>query len=148
MAGVRKAFSPSMYKLVDQRSKDTLSEYLEGQGHTISSSEENYYADVVSRKDGQMFFNEVEVKLSWEGDWNPKWTEIRIPERKTRLIEKYKDVSGELNFYIISGDWLHMWKISSTLMTPETLREARGRWIKPGEQFFHINYKDAELITL
>lgn len=145
---VRKQFSKTMYDLVDTPSKETLVKYLESQGHTISSTEENYYVDVVSRKEGKMYFNEVEVKLGWKGDWNPAWEEIRIPERKARLLDKYQDISGFLNFYIISGDWKHMWRIKDSLLTPESLKVAKGRWIKPGEKFFHIPYKQAELITL
>lgn len=148
MTGVRKPFSRSMYNAVDARSKETLVKYLEAQGHTISSTEENYYVDVVSRKDGQMYFNEVEVKLAWDGTWNPSWKEIRIPERKGRLLEKYKDVTGYLNFYIISGCWTQMWRIKDSLLLPESLKEAKGRYIKKGEKFFHIPYIQAELIQL
>ena len=145
---VRKKFSKTMYDLVDKPSKETLVKYLESQGHTISSTEENYYVDVVSRKGGHMYFNEVELKVGWTGDWNPQWKEIRIPERKSRLLDKYSDVTGFLNFYIISGDWKHMWRIKDSLLLTESLKEAKGRYIKKGEKFFHIPYTQAELIVL
>lgn len=145
---VRKTFSRSLYNAVDGPAKEALVKHLETQGHNISSTEENYYVDVVSRKDGQMYFNEVEVKLGWTGDWNPAWKEIRIPERKSRLLEKYKDITGYLNFYIISGDWQHMWRIKDSLLLQENLKEAKGRYIKKGEKFFHIPYTEAELIKL
>jgi hypothetical protein len=95
-----------------------------------------------------MFYSEVEVKLGWEGDWNPKWSEIRLPERKSRLLEKHRGNTGVLNFYIISGDWKHMWCINETQLTQESLAEAKGRWIQKGELFFHIPYTEAELIVL
>ena len=145
---VRKAFSRSMYQAVDGPAKEALVKHLEANGHTISSTEENYHVDVVSRKDGHMYFNEVEIKLGWTGSWNPKWAEIRIPERKSRLLDKYKDITGFLNFYIISGDWEHMWRIKDSLLLPESLKEAKGRYIKKGEKFFHIPYTEAELIKL
>ena len=41
------------------------------------------------------------------------------------------------------------WKrIKDTLLTEEGLKEAKGRYIAKGEKFFHIPYKDAELIDL
>ena len=33
-------------------------------------------------------------------------------------------------------------------MTDDTIREAKGRYIMKGEKFFHIPYKEAELVTL
>ena len=148
---VRKKFSKQMYDMVDGPSKEALVKILEEQGHTIVDTSETFYADVVSEKAGITYYNEVEVKLGWkptgEYVWNPAWTEVRIPERKKRLLEKYQNDTGVLNFYILSGNYQYAWRIKDTQLTEEGLKEAKGRWIKKGEKFFHIPYKEAELIT-
>jgi len=144
---VRKKFDKQMYDMVDGPAKNALVKILESQGHTIVDTSETYYADVVSEKGGVTYYNEAEVKLGWKGDWNPTWTEIRIPERKKRLKEKYKDDTGVLNFYIFSNGYEYAWRIKDTQLTEEGLKEAKGRYIKKGERFFHIPYKEAELIT-
>ena len=72
--------------------------YLESEGHTIVSKKEDYYADVVTEKDGVTFFHEAERKAQWKEEWPTYWEEIRIWSRKRRLIEKYKDQLENLYF--------------------------------------------------
>jgi hypothetical protein len=145
---VRKAFSRSMYDMVDTPAKEALTSILEKRGHTIVATKEDYFADVKSTKNGLDYFSEAEVKLGWKGTWNPDWKEIRIPERKSRLLEKYKETSGVLNFYVFRADMAYVWRIKDSQLTDNCLKTAKGRWIKPGEKFFHIPYKDAELIKV
>ena len=38
------------------------------------------------------------------------------------------------------------WEVG--VLTKESLREAKGRYIQKGEQFFHIPYTEAELVKL
>ena len=40
------------------------------------------------------------------------------------------------------------WCIDSKLLTDDKLREATGRNIYIGEQFYHVPYKEAELINV
>jgi hypothetical protein len=145
---VRKKFNRALYEAYDQKAKDALVEHLVAKGHIIVRTEENYYVDVVSEKHGLTFYNEAEVKVAWSGEWPKDWTEIRIPERKTRLLEKYRDEKGVLNFYIFDKDLKQAWRIKDTLLTPESLREAKGRYIQKGEKFYHIPYIEAELVKL
>ena len=145
---VRKTFNRALYEAYDQKGRDALVKYLEGKGHVITNAKEDYYVDVVSEKHGLTFYNEAEVKVAWSGEWPEHWTEIRIPERKTRLLEKYRDEKGVLNFYIFDVDLKQAWRIKDTLLTPESLREAKGRYIQKGERFYHIPYKEAELVKL
>lgn len=145
---VRKPFSCALYQAFDESARQTLVTYLEGKGHTIVNNEENYGVDVVSQRGGYTYFNEAEVKTGWKSDWPVEWREIRIPERKQRLLNKHEDESGFLNFYIFRSDFKQVWRIKDTLLTPDSLREAKGRFIRKGELFFHIPYAQAELIQL
>ena len=147
MTAVRKQFSPALYAAYDKKAKDTLVELLESKGHTIVNTEENYFVDVVSQKDGYTYFNEAEVKVAWKEDWPTHWAEIRIPERKQRLLDKYEGVNGVLNFYVFREDMKQVWRIKDTLLTKESLAEAKGRYIRKGELFFHIPYTEAELVN-
>src|SRR5210317_1996599 len=148
MTKVRKSFNRALYEAYDEPAKDALVSLLKSKGHTIVNTEEDYYVDVVSQKDGYTYFNEAEVKVAWDGDWPTHWTEIRIPERKQRLLDKYEGDDGVLNFYVFREDLKQAWRIKDTLLTRESLGEAKGRYIKPGELFFHIPFTEAELVQL
>jgi hypothetical protein len=132
----------------DTPAKEALVKLLEAGGHTIESTVENYNADVVSSKDGLMYYNEAEVKTGWKEEWPPHWAEIRLPERKKRLVKMYEEREGVLNFYIFRPDFKQVWRIKDTLLKDSSLRVAKGRYITHGERFFHIPYGDAELIKL
>jgi len=140
----RKPFSKEMYDLFDASIKDSLINLLVKNGHTILDSSESYGADVISSKDGVIFFSEGEMKSSWKDFWPKDWKEIRIPERKIKLIEKH----GNVDFYIFNKYMSKCWKINSSLMTSNTIREVEGRRIAKGEHFFNIPYEKAELILL
>jgi len=145
---IKRKFNPHLYDRYDSVGKDALCNYLLTQGHEILDVKETYNADVVSEKLGLTYFNEAEVKISWKKEWPSDWSEVRLPERKKRLVKMYKEQEGVLNFYIFRADLKQVWRIKDTLLTDECLREAKGRFIPKGEKFFHINTKDAELITL
>ena len=148
MKPVRKRFDRALYEAYDTKAKHALRKHLLGRGHYVFVKKEDYYVDIVSSKAGNTYYNEAEVKLAWEGDWPTDWAEIRIPERKTRLLEKYKSEKGFLNFYIFDKNLEQVWRIRDTSLTKERLREAKGRYIQKGEQFYHIPYTEAELIKL
>lgn len=145
---VRKRFDRALYEAYDQKAKDVLEAYLIGKGHEIIRTEENYGVDIVSTKNGHTFYNEAEVKVAWSGEWPKDWTEIRIPERKTRLLDKYRPMGGFLNFYIFDKELEQAWRIKDTLLTTEGLKEAKGRYIQKGEKFYHIPYTEAELVEM
>ena len=144
---VRKAFSHSLYKAYDKPARDKLVAYLAAKGHTIVSNTENFFVDVVSEKHGYTYYNEAEVKTAWTGDWPKHWLEIRIPERKQRLLDKHQGENGVLNFYVFDNTLTKAWRIKDTLLTKASLKEAQGRYIQKGELFFHIPYTAAELVT-
>jgi len=148
MPPVRKQFNRALYEAYDTKAKDALIAYLLKKGHVLVNTEENYHVDVISQKHGFTYFNEAEVKVDWEGDWTEHWKEIRIPERKQRLLDKYQGENGVLNFYVFRKDLKEAWRIRDYLLTKESLAEAKGRYIRKGELFFHIPFTDAELIIL
>jgi hypothetical protein len=145
---VRKSFNRALYEAYDQKAKEALVKHLVSKQHVIVNTEENYYVDVVSQKHGYTYFNEAEVKVAWEADWPTHWTEIRIPERKQRLLNKYEGDDGVLNFYVFRKDLKQAWRIKDTLLTKESLKEAKGRYIRKGELFFHIPFTQAELVEI
>jgi len=148
---VNRKFRPSSYRKNDSIAKETIIDYLERNGHTILDSEENFSFDIKSEKNGNIYFSEVEMKNQWKGDWNTSWTEIRIPYRKHKLINKFEEVKDRntfLNFYVIRGDCKQAWRIKDTLLAKSEVKEAQGFRIEPGEHFFHIPYKDAILVEL
>jgi len=145
MTQVRKQFSKALYEAYDGPARTALVLFLESKGHTIVNNEENFSVDVVSQKGGHTYFNEAEVKTGWKSDWPVDWKEIRIPERKQRLLDK--QVEGFLNFYVFRSDLRQAWRIKDTLLTQDSLREAKGRYIKKGELFFHVPFTKAELIN-
>lgn len=148
MSAVRKPFNRALYQAFDASAKEALVELLQKQGHTIELTAETFNADVVSRKGGHTYFNEVEVKTAWKGDWPEHWAEIRLPERKKRLVDMYHDKGGFLNFYIFSPDFKQAWRIKDSLLTEDIIRVAKGRYILEGEKFYHVPYESAELLTL
>jgi hypothetical protein len=145
MAAYRKPFSRGLYSKYDGAAKQTLISHLQGEGHDIVDTTESYDADIITKKDGVQYHNEAEVKTAWRGDWPTHWEEIRIPERKKRLLSKH---SSNLKFYIFSGDLSKAWCIDSTQLTEDKLKEATGRNIYNGEQFYHVPYKEAQLINV
>ena len=143
-------FRKEVYNQVDEPSKKALIKYLESQGHTIVSSAEDYYDDVVSQKDGVTYFNEAERKAQWKSDWPTYWTEVRVPARKRRLVEKYKDTLESLYFYVFNKTYDKAWKIKGTQMVDDIIKEASGpRYrIPKHETFYHIPFVEAELVEI
>ena len=96
MTVVRKQFNRALYEAYDAPARNALVFYLEDNGHTIVNNEENYNVGVISQKGAYTYYNEAEVKTAWKGDWPSHWAEVRIPERKQRLLEMYKFPSPTL----------------------------------------------------
>lgn len=140
---MRKPFEKHLYDKHDNPAKVKLVALLESMGHDIKQVSENYYADVVSEKDGKVVYSEAEVKTAWADEWPSDWKEIRIPERKKRLLDKY---DNNVNFYVFNKDLSQCWMIKGSQMTDDCIRPAFGKRILKGEKFFHIEYTEAQLI--
>ena len=142
--GAHKAFDRNLYIKADSRGKDVISSWLTKQGHSITNAKETYSCDIVTEKNGITHNTEVEIKFSWKGDWPESWEEIRIPYRKSRLLDK-----DNLTFYILRSDCKQAWKISAEVINSiATVKEASNRFIRKGEKFFHIPVKDAKLLDI
>jgi hypothetical protein len=140
---VRKPFEKHLYDRFDNPAKSALVSLLEAEGHEIPHLKENYYADVESVKDGTVYYSEAEVKQGWESIWPEHWTEIRIPERKTRLLKKY---DYNVTFYVFNKRIDKCWRITGEQLKSCEVKEATGKYIRKGEMFFHIPYTEAELV--
>ena len=148
---VNRRFRPSSYRQNDNLAKETIISCLEKKGHTLVTREEDYSFDITSTRGDNTYYSEVEVKIQWRGDWNPAWTEIRIPYRKHKLLNKFKaleDSNAYLHFYVLRGDCDYTWRISSDLLQQAEVKEAQGFRIERGEYFFHVPYTEAELVKL
>ena len=141
----RKPFEKHLYDRFDNPAKSALVSILENEGHDIPNLKENYYADVESIKDDVTHYSEAEVKQGWDEDWPEHWTEIRIPERKTRLLKKY---DYNVTFYVFNKHIDRCWRITGEQLKTCELKEAKGRYIRKGEMFFHVPYVEAELVEV
>ena len=144
-------FQPQSYNENDSKGKITITNYLESIGHTILDTKEDYSFDIKSEKNGCMYYSEVEMKNQWKGEWNPNWSDVRVPYRKHRLINKYEQVRNDktfCNFYIIRNDRKQAWRVKDYQLTKECAKEVwlsnAGRY----EYFFNIPYQEAELVNL
>ena len=152
-------FNFTSYKDNDAKAKDTLKRYLVRKGHQITAEKEDYNYDLVSTgTNGDVCFWEVEIKNQWGKIWNPTWTEIRIPQRKQRLIDKFKqefDKSKkkvDFTFVILNRHLDRGWFITadkvdkSEVGTIQNSRHVDAPHLK--EPFFHIPLQDAYLMLL
>jgi len=140
----KRQFSRSLYEMCDGPAKQALIRLLTNRGHQIVNEKETYNADIVSSKGGVSYANECEIKLAWRPGQDYIYPDVRIPERKGRLLDKHPN--QVLNFYVFRADLKVAWRIKDTLLTEENLKEAKGRYIKKGEKFFTINVNDCELV--
>ena len=146
-------FDVYSYMENDARAKEAIVSYLTANKFTDIEAKEDYYFDVSAKKDKDYFF-EVEIKNQWYTNWNPNWKEVRIPERKRRLIDKknkeYPD--HDLYFVVFNTDCTQAWFIKddavdkSTVGTIQNSRRVGEPHLK--EPFFHIPTEEAKLITL
>ena len=81
-------FDRQSYNQNDARAKKAMVSYLTAQNFSDIVDKEDYYFDVSASKKDKKFFFEVAIKNQWGSSWNASWKEVRISERKRRLINK------------------------------------------------------------
>ena len=153
MSHNNRKFDKESYKANDHRAKDAMSNYLSQQGYTDIEQREDYFFDISAKKDKNYFF-EVEIKNQWGNVWPSSWKEVRIPERKQRLINKWKKEfkDHELIFVVFNTDCSKAWFMDGDLVGESTIGKIQNssRIGEPHlqEPFFHIPYQEAELINI
>jgi len=138
----------------DARAKKSLSEYLQSEGYDTHPTIEDYLFDLRATKNNKEELFEVEVKLQWGKTWNPDWVEIRIPKRKQRLIDLWKENFSNLKFtFVILNTTVDQgWFIPADVVdesrvgTIQNSKQTGKPHLK--EPFFHIPMEKAELKTL
>ena len=148
---VRKPFDKALYDVADTKAKKHMVGWLKEQGYTNIATNETYYFDIICTVDDlPRLLYEVEIKYSWKGDWPDSWREIRIPERKRRLLDKWKEESPDdvLTFVVFRDDCKKAWHIDGATLLECEVKEAPNRNIRKGEKFFHIPTSDAYLMDM
>ena len=147
-------FDRQSYNQNDARAKKAMVSYLTAQNFSNIVDKEDYYFDVSASKKDKKFFFEVEIKNQWGSNWNPSWREVRIPERKRRLINKKNKeyANHDLYFVVFNSDCTQAWFIKDSIVNSSnvgTIQNSR-RIGEPHleEPFFHIPTEEAKLITL
>jgi len=148
---VRKPFDKALYDVADTKAKKHMVGWLKEQGYTNIATNETYYFDIICTVDDlPRLLYEVEIKYSWKGDWPDSWREIRIPERKRRLLDKWKEESPDdvLTFVVFRDDCKKAWHIDGATLLECEVKEAPNRNIRKGEKFFHIPTSSAYLVDM
>ena len=155
----------------DGRAKAVLKKYLISRGHKITDDKENFSWDLSTVSDsGSASFWEVEVKNQWGKVWNDNWKEVRIPQRKQRLIDKFyheenkakeygqaNDISKfvrplqltfvVLNTHLDQGWFIPHWVLeNSPVQTIQNSRHVDAPHLK--EPFFHVDVKNEDIYKL
>ena len=148
---VRKPFDKALYDVADTKAKKHMVGWLKEQGYTNIATNETYYFDIICTVDDlPRLLYEVEIKYTWKGDWPDSWREIRIPERKRRLLDKWKEESPDdvLTFVVFRDDCKKAWHIDGATLLECEVKEAPNRNIRKGEKFFNIPTSDAYLVDM
>ena len=148
-------FDRQSYKENDARAKKAMVGYLTANKFNDIVDKEDYYFDVSANKKDRKFFFEVEIKNQWGVQWPDFWKEVRIPERKQRLINrKEKDYpEHELYFVIFNTDCSQAWFIEDKDVDATSVGKIQNSKQPKGsphlaEPFFHIPVDKAKLIQI
>jgi len=146
--GGRKKFSRKLYDESDQPAKDAVCRYLQGMGWTIADKEK-YGVDLRAYKDGpdgwpEWQEHEAEVKHGWKGDWPSNWDDVRIPERKMRLVD---NLTCPLFFWVLSDDLSQAWVVPFPVFEYAP-KEVRPNKYMKDEKFAIIPIDKATLVVL
>ena len=154
MAHNNRKFDKQSYMANDERAKKAIVSYLVANKFTDIEAKEDFYFDVSAKKDKNYFF-EVEIKNQWGDYWPHTWKEVRIPERKSRLMErKEKDYpEHDLYFVVFNTDCTQAWFIKDSDVDDSSVgRIQNSKQPKDSphlrEPFFHIPVEKAKLIQI
>ena len=142
-----KPFDKVLYDQTDGKAKRKIKKYLHSKDHIVQDSKEYYKCDVKSISGrGIITFSEVEIKLSWEGEWPTSWRDVRIPYRKKKLLD---EIESDLTFYIFRKDCKEMWIIPDYIIKEKgSVVEVPNRYVREGEQFYSIPVESIKKVKL
>ena len=151
MSEVRKAFNKKLYDKADRAAKDAAFKLISTMNYTTVDTTEHKDFDIICKARTETHhLYEVEVKYAWKGEWPESWTEIRIPHRKKRLLDKWqKEYPNALfTFMVFRDDCEKAWHIDAKVLLDCEVKEAYNKNISKGEKFFHIPVERANLIDI
>ena len=155
MAHNNRPFDRQSYKENDARAKKAMVGYLTANKFNDIVDKEDYYFDVSANKKNRKFFFEVEIKNQWDTYWPETWKEVRIPQRKQRLINrKEKDYPDhDLYFVVFNTTCKQAWFIKDSLVNESSvgkIQNSKRPKDSPhlAEPFFHIPVDKAKLIQI
>lgn len=151
MSEVRKLFDKSVYDKADRAAKDAAFKFISTMNYTTVDTTERKDFDILCKARTETHhLYEVEVKYAWKGEWPESWTEIRIPHRKKRLLDKWqKEYPNALfTFMVFRNDCEKAWHIDANVLLDCEVKEAYNKNISKGEKFFHIPVERANLIDI
>ena len=147
-------FDLKSYNDNDERAKQAIITYLHKNNYLNIEDKEDFYFDVIASKENKFTFFEVEIKNQWWNNWNTAWKEIRIPERKRRLIQKWRNEfpNYNLTFVIFNTNCSKAWFIDGDTVaqapvgTIQNSKRIGAPHLK--EPFFHIPIEQASLTII
>jgi len=150
---MKKPFSKTVYDIADTTAKKHMIGWLEHTQPrcTVNSNETTYFDLTVLTDDlGDSQLYEVEIKYAWKEEWPDSWTELRIPFRKKRLLDKWKKdhINSLLTFIVFNHDCTRAWHVDGNTVLESEVKEASNRHIKKGELFFHIPVDQAYQVDM
>ena len=151
-----KPFDYDLYQKSDPIAKEAMINWLDKNNFININQKETMSFDIICNKletdldDPIKHFYEVEIKYGWRGDWPPSWKEIRIPYRKSKLIDRWTSqfIYDNLTFVVFRKDCKQAWHIPGEVVANSSVRETPNRKMKEGELFYHIKTKDATLVKM
>jgi|TARA_R110001583_G_scaffold40262_8_gene128764 hypothetical protein len=146
--GKRKPFDRKLYNEVNDLSIKAVKKYLTDSGHTITSTKEKFTADIESTYKGKEYLTEAEVKLVWDKEWPSNWCNVRVPERKRKLLEQAEKEGKILTFLYLNKSFTKAWKIDGETVKDCSLEEVPNRFVPKGEYFYIVPVEKATMVNL
>ena len=148
-------FDRQSYSENDGRAKDAIKTFLRQNNFYDIKDKEDFYFDVSARRgESGRFLFEVEVKNQWGAEWNPSWSEVRIPGRKKRLLSLWQNSYSdhELFFVVFNTDCSKAWLIDGETLgkSPVGRIQNSTRAGSPHlkEPFYHVPIRNAKLLEI
>jgi len=144
-----KKFDKKLYDEADPLSKGVMIAWLERNGYKFINPEENYGVDITCLKDNRPAFFETEIKYSWIREWPNVWEEVRIPYRKSKIINKWirNGSLGILTFVIFRCDCKQAWFIDGQVVRDSRVGTLNNKYAS-NEKFYHIDVNDANIVNM